>query len=78
MKKAIAHLATIQKIRDDREGYIPKTAKEKPQTANDLRATPVITGSVTVGELSDDLLRHIPAQSEGRRRTKGTRFTASA
>jgi integrase len=59
MKKAIAHLATIQKIRDDREGYIPRTAKEKPQTANDLRATPVIIGSVTVGELCDDLLRHI-------------------
>jgi hypothetical protein len=64
MKKAIAHLATIQKIRDDREGYIPKTAKEKPQTANDLRATPVITGSVTVGELCDDLLRHIQRNSK--------------
>jgi len=32
MKKAIAHLATIQKIRDDREGYIPRKRNLRPPT----------------------------------------------
>lgn len=58
---AIDYVEKARTLRRSGEGHLPKTAKGLPMTAKELEATKA-GGAVLVGELCDDLLRHIQSK----------------
>ncbi len=58
---AIEYVEKARTLRRTGEGHIPKSAKGVPKTAKELERT-TVNSSVLVGELCDDLLRHIQSK----------------
>ena len=58
---AIEYVEKARTLRRVGEGHVPKSAKGVPKTAKELEAS-TVDSSVLVGELCDDLLRHIQSR----------------
>ena len=58
---AIEYVEKARTLRRVGEGHVPKSAKGVPKTARELEAV-AVGSSVLVGELCDDLLRHIQSR----------------